>query len=526
MKKAIIDSTALTYIIIAIAIVMTGLTFVLFLPASPDLWSYLFNADALFLPALWRHLFEDQGSWATWYPSVVGFYAPDMVIFFASQIFTDRPDYAVYLFFIAQLILIGFSFALLLRKPQTDVASNAVTALAPAFLTILIFIHVVAIVFVGGQLANTTLIVGPLITPAHHTGTIITTLLGFFLALRIEREPRAIWLVTWVSLGVLAVASDKLYIPSALGPILVYGILKVIRKQITYTAMLRAIFLSGLVIVLGHQLWILIGWWHRPAGVDGKIALPSEMLISISQIIRDSQILLTPEWLCISIPMAIGFILLSLDLWRWMRNKNPSHDLNVAVLVYLGAILPLIATIMKGFYSGPTTFRYIESIVMFPIFWTWYRYTNRLTPFIISRYLLPSVVLASTLCVLLVGARNWREFSGGYYPPLVACLDKMSGSAAGFPRNGFADYWNTKPIRIFTRNNLKVAQLNASAKDEHWISSDTWTKEVNIAAKSGETIFIVTTRLDDLALKRQFGPPRKELICAGERVNIYPPGTK
>jgi hypothetical protein len=130
------------------------------------------------------------------------------------------------------------------------------------------------------------------------------------------------------------------------------------------------------------------------------------------------------------------------------------------------------------------------------------------------------------LCALFFGIWNWKEFSAGYYPPLVACLDEVSGSADGLTRHGFADYWNTKPIRIFSRNNLKVAQLNASGIDEHWISSDTWTNEVNQAAKSGQSIFIVTTRLDDLALKRRFGSPTKELICAGERVNLYPQGPK
>ena len=210
MKKPLRDSAALTYLIIAIAIVMTGLTIILFLPASPDLWSYLFNSDALFLPALWRHLFEDKGAWATWYPSVVGFYVPDMIIYSVSESFTARPDYAVYLFFILQLLMMGLAFAVLMKKPKADPASDAANALAPYFLTILILIHLVAINFNRGEKATTSLIVGPLIAPAHHTGTIISTLLGFFLTLRMERDARTIWPIAWASLGVVAVASDKL----------------------------------------------------------------------------------------------------------------------------------------------------------------------------------------------------------------------------------------------------------------------------------------------------------------------------
>jgi hypothetical protein len=208
-----------------------------------------------------------------------------------------------------------------------------------------------------------------------------------------------------------------------------------------------------------------------------------------------------------------------------MTSEKPSHALNVSILIYFGATFPLIATILKGFYSDPTTFRYFESAVVFPIFWTWRWCVQKISPVIKSRHLLRSVLVISTLCALIFGVRNWREVSDGYYPALIDCLDKMSESDDQFPRYGHADYWNTKPIRIFSRNNLKVAQLNANGHDGHWISSDTWSDEVRLATQSGKPAFIITTRLDDSFLKHRFGIPTKEVICAGEQVHIYNPGT-
>lgn len=505
---------------VLVTTITSGLAVVMFLPALPTFWSYLFNADALFLPALWEHLFVQNGSWTSWYPSVVGFYFPDMLVAFFSHVISDRPDYAVYIFFTLQQLMLGLAFSVFLSGKNSNRLSLAVKTLAPAILAGLIFVHLNLVRRNAIDSGASVLVLGPLIASAHHTGTIFSTLLSFYLFLRWEREPGRFWLLSWFLISLVAVASDKLYVVSAIGPVLAYGAFKVILKKMIPALFLKTVFLSILAVVLGHQLWILIGWWHRPAGVSGKFAKMTEIMTSFERFIHDGSLFFSYEWLCISIPAVLGLCLLALDFSRWLKEKDSNTQLDAGVLVFFGVALPLAATVLKGLYSDLTTFRYLESLIVLPIFWIWGCMVQRQT----QRLLAASLVVIFLLAMIALNMANsdyGKEISAGYYPPITACIDTLPEVHDGSLQYGYADYWNTKPIRVFSKNNLRVAQLSSDASDVHWISSDHWSTEVNSAVASGSKFFVVTTRLDNAAIEKRFGSPQTHVTCSAEQVSIF-----
>lgn len=500
--------------------VASSLSVMMFLPALPTLWSYLFNADALFLPALWEHLFVQNGSWTSWYPSVVGFYFPDMIVAFFSHVISDRPDYAVYVFFTLQQLMLGLAFSVFLRGKNSDRLSSAVTALAPAILASLIFIHLNLVEMNVIDPGASVFVLGPLMVSAHHTGTIFSTLLSFYLFLRWEREQKGFWLFSWILLSIVAVASDKLYVVSALGPVLAYGALKVFFKKMIAARFLKTVLLSILAAVMGHQLWILIGWWHRPAGVSVKFATMTEIVRSFEGLLHDGRLFFDYEWLCISMPVVLGLYLLTLNFLRWIKEKDSDSQFDAGVLVFFGVALPLLATVFKGLYSDLTTFRYLESLVVLPIFWTWGWIVRRQSRRFLTTALLTVLALAISTQYMSY-SRYGKEISAGHYPPIAACLDALPEVHDGSLQYGYADYWNTKPIRILSKKTLRVAQLSNDAKDVHWISSDHWSTEVNSAVASGSKFFVVTTRLDNAAIEKRFGSPQRQATCSAEQVSIF-----
>jgi hypothetical protein len=246
----------------------------------------------------------------------------------------------------------------------------------------------------------------------------------------------------------------------------------------------------------------------------------TEIMRSFERLLDDGRLFFDYEWLCISIPVVLGLYLLTLNFLRWIKEKDSDSQFDAGVLVFFGVALPLLATVFKGLYSDLTTFRYLESLVVLPIFWTWGWIVRRQSRRFLATALLTVLALAISTQYMSY-SRYGKEISEGYYPPITACLDALQEVHDGSLQYGYADYWNTKPIRIFSKNKLHAAQLSSDASDVHWISSDHWSTEVNSAVARGSKFFVVTTRLDNAAIEKRFGSPQRQVTCSTEQVSIF-----
>ena len=437
-------------------------------------------------------------------------------MYFLAQLIVARADYAVYLFFFMQFISLGIFFAFLVRDDQAPSSSLIETALSPALL-------ILVSTLTGMTIADTSdinaaiLVFNPLVASVHHTGAIVATLLSFVLALRYEQKPVKKYLLYWTVLSILTVASDKLYIVTAIVPTLCYFFLLTVRRKFAPKIFGRFLGMGILSILAGHQLWIAIAA-HRPAGVGSSLAQLSEIAKAMELFAQDSQVFARPAWWFLSLLICFGLLILISDVYQWWRNIKTERCGSGAALLLMSVLVTPAAAFLKGLYDGLTMFRYLEVLIIFPVFWAWFWLIRRLR----AKQVAAVSMVMFVLCLGVAFANGWSYWQRiilGYKTPLIACLEH-----AARERNvqfGYADYWNTKPLRLFSKPALAVAQLNDKAADEHWISSDSWSHEVKAARDSGKSFFIVMTRLNEGAVRKRFGSSREEIHCETERVLFF-----
>ncbi|NPC87214.1 hypothetical protein HPC49_54685, partial [Pyxidicoccus fallax] len=68
-----------------------------------------FNADALYLPALYRDIVGLGGSWSGWRLTPAPYFFPDMPLYFASEALSGSLTRGVLVFAAAQLVLLALA---------------------------------------------------------------------------------------------------------------------------------------------------------------------------------------------------------------------------------------------------------------------------------------------------------------------------------------------------------------------------------------------------------------------------------
>jgi len=87
---------------------------------------------------------------------------------------------------------------------------------------------------------------------------------------------------------------------------------------------------------------------------------------------------------------------------------------------------------------------------------------------------------------------------------------------------GFADYWMTKPLAMFSDRRLHVGQLRPDAKLLYWASSDAWLDRAAAEAPDRpRPSFIYMLGLDARRIEDQFGRPSRVVPCDGSEIWYY-----
>ena len=65
-----------------------------------------FNADALYLPSLYKDLMVNSGSYENWHLTPAPYFFPDMILYFLANFLTSDYYYAIPMFFTFQAIVL------------------------------------------------------------------------------------------------------------------------------------------------------------------------------------------------------------------------------------------------------------------------------------------------------------------------------------------------------------------------------------------------------------------------------------
>ncbi|MCY1020578.1 hypothetical protein [Pyxidicoccus sp. MSG2] len=476
----------------------------------------LFNSDELYLPALYRDLFELGGRWAGWRLTPAPYFFPDMPLYFALQALSGSLVYATLLYAAVQVALLVLSTQFLVRTA----APPGAAALG----------QVVAVCVVAGLLVaygtGTFRVMQTSVLSAIHFSTVPMALAGLALALRTFRGDSR--LAPWL-LGVLcflASASDSLFavvftVPAGLCLVL----LAVARRPVPWRRLGAILGILGGATLLGFRA---VRWSTLKRSGSGYTKLRAdaawESLRQLGSLVVE-QVQRSPGLTVLWVVMTLAAVAVLVARRRqWTASGSPRGGVYAVCLFGVLALGTNVgAVVLTGLFRDDTCFRYLPMSLLLPFLGL--AFAAGLVPRETWQRALGAVALG-VVAVAWGGtfARNpWRTegpLVSGYYPRLVACLDENR------ERHGLAwgvgDYWNAKFVSLFSRTGLWVNQVEGEGRVQPWITNVDW-----YLARHGERpdhTFVITERLDMAGFKRRFGEPRASFQCEGVEVFVYGDG--
>ena len=154
-------------------------------------------------------------------------------------------------------------------------------------------------------------------------------------------------------------------------------------------------------------------------------------------------------------------------------------------------VLPVFGTVFTIVLLSPVRFNYIYKLFIIPILFIFIIYGIR------------------TIKATPVELINYRK-------PLAVCLDAHVDKYG--LKYGLSDYWNAKPLTLFSKRALRVNQTGKTLGTAYWINNYYWYFGKD---KSPEYNFIITDRLDRKLILKKYGSPAHTLYCAGSEIFIY-----
>jgi hypothetical protein len=485
-----------------------------------DIQLFFTQSDTLFLPALFSDLHRDLGSFQHWHFPAAPSYFPDLLIYAAADAVATDFRGGLFLFGMLQLLLLFFGSWQLTRElapcrfPSFAVCFWAVFAGA----TLLSYL-------LGGPFAVRRFMY--VMLPVHHFGAFLVGIYGLALVLAYLRRQR-VWLL-WLlaALTVATTLSDLIFVLYFVAPTL--GLLIILlaepprlRAALRLFVVLAAAALVGHVAqkylgnvgdleayaaVVGRSPWVSLRalvWLLMGENVGEVLFATAFLILPWHRMVRRAVVLVTS---------------------RLRRQPITLSPFEMFALYAVGAAAVIMAAVV---YMGlldtiRSRTRYLMPVNFLPVLWLVFLLTPRLQGYWgrvpSARRVVGIAGGAAVAAAGLVGAVIW----GG--PVSLAAVMPAPAAVQCFgytQQAGFADYWMTKPLVMFSDHRLTVGQLRPDAKLLYWVSSDAWLDRAAAEAPDRpRPSFIYMLGLDARLIADQFGRPSRVVPCDGSEIWYY-----
>jgi len=499
------------------------------LAAAAFCWLFLLNADiqlfftqsdTLFLPALFSDLHRDLGSFQHWHFPAAPSYFPDLPIYAAADLVATDFRAALLLFGILQLLLLFVGSWLLMRElapcrfPSFAVCFWAVFAGA----TLLSYV-------LGGPFAVRRFMY--VMLPVHHFGAFLIGIYGLAVVLAYLRQQRAWLLCLLAALTAATALSDLIFILYFVAPTLGLLIILMTERPRRRAAFRLASVLTAAALVghLAQKYLSNAGDLHAYAAVVGRspwVSLRALVWLLMGENVGE-------------VAFAAAFVILPWHrmvrravalVMAWLHRRPIAlSPFEMFVLYAVGAAaIIMVAVVYMGLLDTiRSRTRYLMPVNFLPVLWVVFLLAPRLQGYWER---LPSarqvVGVAAGAAATAAGVGSALIWSG---PVSVAAVMRAPAAVQCFGHNaqaGFADYWMTKPLVMFSDRRLSVGQLRPDAKLLYWVSSDAWLDRAAAEAPDRpRPSFIYMLGLDARQIAHQFGRPSRVVPCDGSEIWYY-----
>lgn len=418
-----------------------------------DFELHFMNSDCMYLPSVYRDIFQSNNSIQGWSFNAAPNVFPDMVLYFLLMAMTDDFVASSILFSVIQYIIIAFLVDRIFLRMHPTAQSTQRTIIQLILLiphTFTVFTHDFLLHF-------------QFLSNAYHLGAMVNTLLAWYFYLHIPENDswqKNISRIILLNLFIyVASVSDKLFWLLFLAPMFFQVIFDIIHSKDKRKLILTSSFI--LTFILSN--WTL----NSIRSTSPKIDSPFRNMSA--EHIPESFFLFTEH---MQITLAEGNIksvfiaLISLSLIIWIINmtrmiiryfKKYAHQDKYSVFIASSIFIGLIAPIANGSYSGYDCIRYNFPAMIIALIALSYFIASKLSfhsPKIIIGLLL---LLNAGLIYAFVQKHNAFAEKWYIYPQETQEIDAL---AMKYPlKAGVALYWSAKKNHMFNRSNLKILPI-------------------------------------------------------------------
>lgn len=415
---------------------------------SDKAMEWFFNTDSLYLPSIYKDLFQDGGSLKGWHLNHAPGFFPDMPLFFLSTAL-GWSNYIIgtLLFGVFQYLIILFGLKFIFK--QFNITEKA--------LVIFNFIFAIAIFsFTKHDYENWFYMTFLLLSNAYHLGAFVNALLGISLILKYLKSNNIAYLVLLFMLSVIALISDKLFVINfsivIIGFVVIIGI---IRKKIerNSTLIIATILASTVVGWFLSDYLENLGYYHIITA-ENKVFNWSGIPVAWSHFIRGVKELFTPfsRYSVLTLAAGLSFVTAVFRLASKLKNKRASEDYLPEVFTVIFVLITLFTPVLSGAFTGMDAFRYnMPAFIVLWIYlsiqiaqWKW-------NPKIVSAVGL--IGITSAFVAFGINHEQWSK-NINYYPEIAQQVDSLTDVAG--VKYGVAEYWVAKNITLFSRSGIRV----------------------------------------------------------------------
>lgn len=482
--------------------------------APPEQRFLLYNADLLYLPALYEALARGDDL-TKWRLSTAPYFFPDMPLFFLVRSLSGNLHYAIAWFGVSQSVLFVIGIAWLSyrihRSWTPAISSVLIAALFFSFLHTLPFpFHLIlASVFHFGVLLVLPyiliLVLNLLETP---TGNL--------------RWPQGIAGTLLLLLVALTTASDilslfQVSIPTCIATILAR------RLGITWKSIARLCTLVVTGTILGFVGTNVLVRFPNSLGVEYGWSLVLGALNNLWLQVNDGFIQ-SPILFWSALIFLVATLFVAVQGIGLGHRMSPQKRTRVIIVWILLSSFIVNSIVILG--TGKLEDRYILPTLFLSTFFGWpllFSFSFEHAA-VLQRRLSDTVFISAASLLLIMNAPTITGIHGlsayrDYYPDWIRCIDDQSREHRF--TTGFAHYWQARPLTLLSKAGVHAAPVEDRLVPRHWVNSlDDFHQDFDFALI--DTVMTAPAyRVNDTFLQEYFGAPNSVTTCGTNLIYIY-----
>ncbi|MGF1522344.1 MAG: hypothetical protein ACFBSF_08510 [Leptolyngbyaceae cyanobacterium] len=465
---------------VAMIVLMFSAVAIAFLTRSLRV-SALFYGDTLYIPAVFRDIFLNDGSFSDWYFAPAPYFFPDMALYFLIKAIIGSTYFSALFYALLQIGATYILIVLLINILSTvDQSSTKNHILKNRFdISLLAFLYAIVFLAIQGQDSEIGIANSPyfwIISSVFHFGNIMNGLFAIAMTLAIlegKNIVKAYILLFLISL--LGTGSDALFIVSFMAPSIAAIILSTVIYKLKKMTTLRIIVVSFLGATTGILLKLAL-----TVNTTATYILREHDLIGQTKALA-SVLLISFRYMPIALILATVFYgILIWEVIRHLRGKKQgANHFYLYVFILASVSFTFAALIINGVlgFNDHGTTRYFLNFYWLPVLFSWlvvdiFSVTqNRL-----YRYARNTVFLIALLGTGYLSVPR-DEFQSTYYPAIAQCVDNALASYEAKTgveiSQGIAAYGPSKIVTEFSKRNAEVVQVRPNLSPFLWVNNIT-----------------------------------------------------